>query len=780
MASVEFTREQDTAVQATRVALERWQVGLARENAERARASAASHGDARGVALADVLLARVSLLTCSDPRADLLLSPGMSPAVTEDAVVTAARERFDAELASACRSVPEREPQALAHADSMDGVATLALHRIRQLRMRPTAIGSRSRASSVDPGDTSGWHQLLAGAEAELSGASGAGAIARALAVAERDGLLSLRWAALELKLACCERRGASSEARDVRRLLRELAEAWALTLPEADALSALSRPDRAEFVRHDSREPTTLLASTLVDVAARMAHERDTARLVDLALDGALTLTGAERGVLLLREGDGQRLAAARHVEGGSDSELLLGLSSTIARRALMNGEVIVADDVRRDPRFSECASVAIDVKSVLCIPISARDQIEGAIYLDRRRRGASFSADAIAAARAIGTLLASALLGARIIGDLETRGRELEAAREELSLALATRTAERDDIGRRLAQIEDVTPAGESFIVGSSAVMKRLRRLIQTVAASDVPVLISGETGSGKELIARAVHAASSRRDQPFVAVNCGALSETLLAAELFGTTRGAYTGAASARPGLFQAAHRGTLFLDEVGDMPSSMQTALLRVLENGEVRPVGAADARRVDVRVLSASHRDLVELVRQGSFRDDLRYRLEVVRIEAPPLRSHPEDLPELCDRLIKDVCRQYALPERRLSAASLEALRLRRFAGNVRELRHVLANAALTAEGPCILPTDLPPERSSELPAALGEDDGNLGIDSHALRADSIRRALRATAGHRSQAAKLLGISRSTLYRYCGSYGIELGSGTDP
>jgi len=294
----------------------------------------------------------------------------------------------------------------------------------------------------------------------------------------------------------------------------------------------------------------------------------------------------------------------------------------------------------------------------------------------------------------------------------------------------------------------------------------MQRLRGLIARVAPANVPVLVSGETGCGKELVARAIHAASARRDGPFVAVNCGALSENLLAAELFGVERGAYTGATSSRPGLFAAADGGTLLLDEVGDMPPAMQTTLLRVLETSEVCPVGATRARKVDVRVLAASHRDLLDLVRQGKFRDDLRYRLEVIRIEVPPLRERIEDLPELCQHLLRDVRQRYDLPERRLAPATLQALCARRWPGNVRELRHVLASAALTAEDVMIQPRDLPPERSALdtaadlVPTATSEQDG------HAVRVDSIQKALLATAGHRGQAAKLLGISRSTLYRY--------------
>jgi transcriptional regulator with PAS, ATPase and Fis domain len=300
----------------------------------------------------------------------------------------------------------------------------------------------------------------------------------------------------------------------------------------------------------------------------------------------------------------------------------------------------------------------------------------------------------------------------------------------------------------------------------------MLRLRKLIQTVGASDAPVLVGGETGTGKELVARAIHAASARRDQSFVAVNCAALSENLLAAELFGSERGAYTGATSARPGLFVAAHGGTLFLDEVGDMPPAMQKALLRVLETAEVRAVGAAHTRCVNVRLIAASHRDLAQLVQAGSFREDLLFRLEVVRVVVPPLRDRLDDVPLLCERLLRDTRQRYNLPERRLSADALAALRLRRWPGNVRELRHVLAGATLNAAGDLITPADLPPERGSgacETAAFVAEE-----VNSHALRAASIRRALRATKGHRVRAAKLLGISRATLYRYCETYSIEM------
>jgi DNA-binding NtrC family response regulator len=412
----------------------------------------------------------------------------------------------------------------------------------------------------------------------------------------------------------------------------------------------------------------------------------------------------------------------------------------------------------------------VAVDVTSILCVPIVARGAIEGAIYLDRRLRGRPFDEDAVAAARAIGSVLASSLVTARTLA-------ELEKARAELSEALANRTVERDDVQRQLAEVRSELPAGEGGIVGRAPAMAALMVTIRRVAPSDVPVLIHGETGTGKELVARAIHAASARRDKRLVAVNCGALSESLLEAELFGAERGAYTSAVAPRPGLLVSADGGTLFLDEVGDMPPAMQVALLRVLETGEVRPVGGSRTRKVDVRVLAASHADLVALERQGRFRADLRFRLEVVRIEVPALRDRLDDLPLLAEHLLAEVRKRYSLPMCHLSREAMDALRARPWPGNVRELRHVLASAALHSGDGVITPADLPVERA---PTPVPQPP-RAEIDGHAERAEAIRRALRATAGQRARAAQLLGISRSTFYRYLEMYRIDPAEfGPDP
>jgi transcriptional regulator with GAF, ATPase, and Fis domain len=773
--------------------LERWEAAAARSAAEQARSLAVGWGDAASAALAEVLLARASLITSAEPSAKLVRDT-VRRQRTATFRLAAALDRFDVELAAASGTEPGAgltlpEPARLAAGSPTDLVAAVAMAGAIRLDQHAPDLFAVAAAPAPAPppeGDHGGWQHVIAALDLAARGDDVGPAVERAIQAGEQQGNRALLWTALTLAAASSARRGSRAEEAAARQGLVRLVETWATTLPPGEAAAAVSRPDRAR-ARAWSRGAITGAAPTsrLIEVALSLADERSVDRLVDLALDAAIQLTGADRGLLLLLDEDrAPRAVAARYGGDEARAQELIGLSSTIARRALEGGEVVVSQDVRNDTRFAECSSLAIEVTSVLCAPIHARAERQGAIYLDRRARGRSFDEAAVAAARAVGSMLAAALLNARTIASLEARTRELDAAREELSVALRKRTVERDDMSRRLADLDDVVPAGTDGIIGRAPVMLRMRRAIQNFATADVPVLVAGETGSGKDLVARALHGLSNRRDRPFVAVNCGALSETLLAAELFGAERGAYTGATAARPGLFLAADGGTLFLDEVGDMPSAMQAALLRVLETSEIRPVGSVRVRKVDVRLIAASHRDLVDLARRGTFRDDLRYRLEVVRIEVPPLRERLEDLPELSEYLLREIRSRYGLPERRLAAEAIQALSRRLWPGNVRELRHVLASAALTATGAMIQRADLPPERAAAPPVlrlptpvpatppapadALGDD-----VDGHALRVDSIRRALKATAGHRARAAQLLGIARSTFYRYLDLYGID-------
>jgi len=305
---------------------------------------------------------------------------------------------------------------------------------------------------------------------------------------------------------------------------------------------------------------------------------------------------------------------------------------------------------------------------------------------------------------------------------------------------------------------------------MVARSAPMLEVVHLIEVLQTSDASVLISGESGTGKEVVARAIHHHSPRRDAPFVAVNCAALPAPLLESELFGHVRGAFTGATRDRTGRFEAAADGTIFLDEIGDMPRDLQPKLLRVVQERSFERVGETSSRPLRARIISASHVDLAAAVEAGTFREDLYYRLRVVPIELPPLRDRPDDLEPLCAHLLERV----SSPQGRalqISPDAIELLKKEPWPGNVRQLENALRYAVAVAQGQTIHVDDLPPElrggagRAPRGPATIdsGEQD----------EAERIRGALEANHWHRNRAAQSLGISRATLWRRMRALGIE-------
>ncbi|HLI63214.1 MAG TPA: sigma-54 dependent transcriptional regulator [Terriglobales bacterium] len=314
-----------------------------------------------------------------------------------------------------------------------------------------------------------------------------------------------------------------------------------------------------------------------------------------------------------------------------------------------------------------------------------------------------------------------------------------------------------------------------GSAEIVGRNAGIQKVREQIARVAATDVTVLIRGETGTGKELVARAIHKSSLRAKKPFVAVNCAGLAESLLESELFGHERGAFTGADRAREGLFEAAHQGTLFLDEIGELSAAAQAKLLRVLTEGEVLRVGNTRPRKVDVRVLAATHRDLEARVRENLFREDLFYRLAIFPILIPPLRERRDDIPELADMFLRRAALEWKLPPRKISAGAMSALKNYEFPGNVRELRNIIERACILADGEEISENGfanlapVPQIRKGET-NECGQDWAESLPDSIDLRKllvsmekKLIERALAASNGSQAEAARRLGLSRSDL-----------------
>lgn len=339
--------------------------------------------------------------------------------------------------------------------------------------------------------------------------------------------------------------------------------------------------------------------------------------------------------------------------------------------------------------------------------------------------------------------------------------------------------RALERQSLRTRASLLErGLTPPDlGSALVGESEPFRRLLHLVERAAPTDSTVLVTGETGSGKEMVAKILHARSPRRGRPFVVVDCAALQEGLLQSELFGHERGAFTGADRAKPGLFEVAHGGTVFLDEIGEVSQTTQVKLLRVLDTQAFRRVGGTAEIRVDVRILAATNRDLLSMVRQGLFREDLYYRLSTVTLALPPLRERGDDIDLLAERFVQRFCERYGVI-RRLSREALETFRRHPWPGNVRELLHVVEAAMVVSEGPEILLEHLPASLRERPAAPSVVAAGRASGPAEPLRTleqvekDQIERTVRATGGHRASAARILGISERNLYRKLKAYGL--------
>ena len=307
--------------------------------------------------------------------------------------------------------------------------------------------------------------------------------------------------------------------------------------------------------------------------------------------------------------------------------------------------------------------------------------------------------------------------------------------------------------------------------ILLGESEAMKKTRATIAKVARSQAPIYISGESGSGKELVARLIHSKGPRSSKPFVPVNCGAIPTELMESEFFGHKKGSFTGATSDKQGLFQAADGGTLFFDEIADLPLHMQVKLLRAIQEKAVRPVGSQSEIKVDVRILSATHKNLESLVNEGKFRQDLYYRINVIEVDVPPLREHPEDIELLTEQLLLRLNGDSDFPIPTVSDGALQSLKAYSFPGNVRELENILERAMALCENDIIEPADLqlPVNRETELPveASIAVGDG-ISLESHLdlIEKNAILQALEKTNHNKTAAAKLLGMSfRSLRYR---------------
>lgn len=339
----------------------------------------------------------------------------------------------------------------------------------------------------------------------------------------------------------------------------------------------------------------------------------------------------------------------------------------------------------------------------------------------------------------------------------DFVTKPMSLERLREIAGHALRLSSG---------VQVKPVAGHQAGSLIGHSPAMQTLRGLIGKVARTQAPVFIHGESGTGKELIARTIHQEGSRAHGPFVPVNCGAIPADLIESELFGHRKGSFTGAVGDKPGLFRAAHGGTLFLDEVADLPLAAQVRLLRVLQERAVRPVGAVEEEPVDVRVLSASHRNLAELVQSGKFRHDLFYRLNVIQLDVPPLREHPEDIPALAGHILKGLALRDGRSVPVLEPLALNALQRHGYPGNVRELENMLERAVAMSEGSEITTTDL--RLVNDIDSGVLPTDKVVDASS-----ETILKTLQAHRWNRTRAADALGLTLRQLRYRLGKMGLS-------
>ncbi len=416
---------------------------------------------------------------------------------------------------------------------------------------------------------------------------------------------------------------------------------------------------------------------------------------------------------------------------------------------------------------------AVAEDPPDLCLIDLSLPDA-NGLELLERIRRDhPSLPAIVVTASDAVEHVVSSMKLGA---SDYVTKPPDARRLAVSLRNAL-TLGRQQQEIVRLRSQVQD----GYSLerLIGASAAMEGLRSLIRKAAPSDTTILITGENGTGKELVAKALHSTGPRAGRPFVDVNCAALTETLLESELFGHEQGAFTGAHARRRGKFEQAHGGTLFLDEIGDMPLSTQAKILRVLQERAFQRVGGEEKIEVDTRVLCATNRNLEEAVGQGTFRKDLFYRVNTLVLETPPLRDRAADIPELSRHFLAQAAAREKRPVGGISAAAMEALARHAWPGNVRELQHAMERAVLVCEGEEVLPAHLPPAVLRSAPAALpGEglrlpEGGSLIQAVERLELAMITDALEKSGWVKARAARTLGITERILSYKMDNLGIK-------
>ena len=482
-----------------------------------------------------------------------------------------------------------------------------------------------------------------------------------------------------------------------------------------------------------------------LYEFSERLIHQRDLGELLDALMDAVIEITNADKGFLILLEGETLDVKVARNLNREHIADAVTQLSDSIIAKVVRSRKAVIVSDALRDDEFASSKSVMqLKVNSVICVPLLDRGRLLGLIYVGNDSIRDLFQQDTMRVLTVFASQASLIVANALLMNELRHDNKRLNDRLEQYRF-------------------------GE--IVGTSPPMQQVFRKVEKIAATDISVMITGETGTGKELIAREIHNRSPRVGKPFITINCGAIPENLLESELFGHVKGAFTGAVANKLGKFQAADGGTLFLDEIGEMPIELQVKLLRAIQERVVFRVGDTRAETVDIRILAATNRELEKEIAAGRFREDLYYRLNVVNVELPPLRVRGEDVLVIARYLLSRYAREYDSKVKGLSPNAAVAIRKHNWPGNIRELENRIKKAIVLCESTVIGPDDLG-LTPDVLPQIL-----TLSEAKDKFQRDYINEVLALNNGNRTKTARDLGVDPRTVFRHLEQEGGDPGDG---
>ncbi|MBN2714573.1 MAG: sigma 54-interacting transcriptional regulator [Deltaproteobacteria bacterium] len=504
------------------------------------------------------------------------------------------------------------------------------------------------------------------------------------------------------------------------------------ITVGDAELTFSLIDSTRASETRDATADIEGLKKLQLFSEALLEKNSVD--ELLDVLMDAVIELTGAAKGFLILFEDETPIIKVARNLRRENLGSAVSQLSDSIVAQVVQTRSAIIVTDAQSHTKFSNAQSVInLKLNSVMCAPLLNRGQMLGLIYVGNDTVRGLFEVETLEMLKVFAAQASLLVQNAILLDELKLRNVALSRELDQ----------------QRFGQI-----------IGSSTAMEKVFKKVEKVAVADVSVLVSGETGTGKELIAHEIHRRSGRATGPFITVNCGAIPETLMESEFFGHVKGAFTGADSTREGKFQAANGGTIFLDEIGEMPLSLQVKLLRVLQEHQVIKVGATKTETLDIRVVAATNRDLEDEIRKGNFREDLYYRLNVIHIDLPPLRERGDDVVLLSRYLLKKYREEFSSKVKGFTPGAMMAIKKHTWPGNVRELENRIKKAIILCESTMVGQADLDLTDDS-LPSVM-----TLSEAREEFQRRYVLEVLERNNGNRTKTAEELDVDPRTIYRY--------------